>query len=273
LDLLRHPAESLAGRIATLELTPLLAEEIAEPSPQALDRLWIRGGFPDSYLADSDAASDEWRSSFVQSYLEREVPALGPRIPAEALRRLWTMLAHEQGSLLNAARLAAALGISGKTVGRYIDLLVDLLLVRRLQPWTANTGKRLVRSPKTYLRDSGIVHSLLRLLTLDAVLGHPVAGGGWEGFVIENRIAAAPSGTQAWLYRTSAGAEIDLLLEIRSGKRWAIEVKRSLAPSPTKGFHYACEDLRPARRLVIYPGREAFSGPPAWLVDGRNGRV
>lgn len=257
IELLRQSSESLAGRMVTLELTPLLAEEIDGP-PGALDRLWIRGGFPDSFLAGDDLASHEWRLAFIQIYLERDVPALGPRIPAETLRRFWTMLAHEQGSQLNAARLAAGLGVSGQTVARYLDLLVDLLLVRRLPPWSANVGKRLVRSPKVYIRDSGIVHTLLRLPTFDAVLGHPVAGASWEGFVLEQLLAAAPDGAGAWYYRTAAGAEIDLLLEIRPDERWAIEIKRSSAPSVSKGFHIGCDDVRATRRLVVYPGRETF---------------
>lgn len=255
-DLLRQSSETLAGRVATVELTPLLAEEIER---SAHESLWIRGGFPDSFLAPDDVASHEWRLAFIQTYLERDIPALGPRIPAETLRRFWTMLAYEQGSLLNADRIAGALSVSGQTVARYLDLLVDLLLVRRLAPWTANVGKRLVKSPKVYVRDSGVVHALLRLTSLDAVLSHPVAGGSWEGFVIENLLAAAPSGTQAWFYRTSAGAEIDLLLEIRSGELWAIEIKRSSAPSVSKGFLNACDDLKATRRFIIYSGQGAFS--------------
>jgi hypothetical protein len=259
IDLLRQSSESLAGRIATAELTPLLAEEVNGTTTGAVERLWIRGGFPDSFLARDDVASHEWRLAFILTYLERDVPALGPRVPAETLRRFWTMLAHEQGSLLNAARIAGALSVSGQTVVRYLDLLVDLLLVRRLAPWTANIGKRLVRSPKVYVRDSGVVHALLRLPTLDAVLSHPVAGGSWEGFVIENLLAGAPSGSQAWFYRTSAGAEIDLLLEIGSGERWAIEVKRSSAPSVSRGFLIGCDDVKATRRLIIHSGEGAFS--------------
>jgi hypothetical protein len=277
LDLLRQSSESLAGRMAIVELTPLLAEEVVspdadveqpdaaqpgsrrpEPAPRAIDRLWIRGGFPDSYLARDDAASIEWRQAFIRTYLERDVPALGPRIPAETLRRFWTMLAHGQGGLLNAARLAAGLGVSGQTVARYLDLMVDLLLVRRLQPWASNAGKRLVRSPKVYVRDSGVVHALLGLPTLDAVLGHPVVGGSWEGFVIENLLAAAPDGAQAWFYRTAAGAEIDLLIEMPAGERWAIEVKHASAPSASRGFRSGCDDVGATRRLVVYPGEASF---------------
>lgn len=258
MDLLQQSAESLAGRIAYLELTPFTAAEIEALGTPAVDRLWVRGGFPDSFLAADDAASFQWRLAFIQTYLERDIPALGPRVPAETLRRFWQMLAHNQGQMLNAARLAASLGVSGQTVARYLDLLVDLLLVRRLQPWTSNASKRLVRSPKVYVRDSGIVHALLGIPGQEPLLGHPVAGPSWEGFVVENLLSAAPPGAKAWFYRTSAGAEIDLLLELGPKRRWAIEVKRSLSPHPSKGFHLACEDVKPTRRLVVYPGQERY---------------
>jgi len=258
LELLRQSAESLAGRIVYAELGPFDALETGGTA-RARDRLWLRGGFPDSFLARGDAASLEWRQGFVRTYLERDIPQLGPRIPAETLRRFWTMLAHAQGTLLNAARLASGLGLSGQTVMRYVDLLADLLLVRRLEPWSTNIGKRLVRSPKVYVRDSGIVHALLGIGDLETLLSHPVAGPSWEGFAIENLIAAAPPGTRAYFYRTSAGAEIDLLLDLGPGRRWAVEVKRNLAPKPERGFHLACADLRPQRRLIVYPGEERFS--------------
>lgn len=256
-DLLRQSSESLAGRIAYRELVPLLADEVGHS--QSLDNLWLRGGFPDSWLADNDAASMEWRQALIRTYLERDIPQLGPRIPAETLRRFWTMLAHGQGELFNAAKLAGALGLSGQTVARYLDLMTDLLLVRRLAPWQANAGKRLVRSPKVYVRDSGIVHALLGLPTVDAVLGHPVAGQSWEGMVVENLVAAAPEGTTAWFYRTSAGAEMDLVLELPGHRRWAVEIKRAMSPKPSHGFHYAASDLRPAAAWVVYPGTERYS--------------
>ena len=255
IDLLQQSSESLAGRIAYTELPPLLLEETGG---KAADPLWLRGGFPPSFTASNDAASLEWRRNFVRTYLERDIPQLGPRIPTETLRRLWIMLAHDQGGMLNAARLAAALGVSGQTVGRYIDLLCDLLLVRRLTPWASNAGKRMAKSPKVYVRDSGLVHSLLGIATLDDLLAHPVAGMSWEGWVIENLIAAAPAGAEAFCYRTSAGAEIDLVLELRPGKRWAFECKRSLTPTPARGFHEGCKDLKPERKLVIYPGAESY---------------
>ena len=258
IDLLQQSSETLAGRIAYSELTPLLAEEVATKKRGDRDRLWLRGGFPDSFLAADEAASVEWREEFIGTYLERNIPLLGPRIPAETLRRFWTMLAHEQGTLLNAASVAGAIGVSGQTVGRYLDLMVDLLLVRRLPPWSKNAGKRLVRSPKVYVRDSGLVHALLGLRDLDAVLGHPVTGGSWEGFVIENRLAAAPSGTAACFYRTAVGAEIDLVLDLPPKERWAIEIKRSSAPVLSKGFYLGCGDIKATRRMVVHAGEDTF---------------
>lgn len=258
-DLLRQSGETLAGRISYLELGPFDALEV---SPAGLDRLWARGGFPSSFLADNDAASFRWRQDFIRTYLERDVPQFGPRLPAETLRRLWTMLAHNQSELLNAANLARALSIDGKTVARYLDLLVDLLLVRRLPPWHRNEGKRLVRSPKIYVRDSGIAHALLRLGSLEDVLGHPVAGGSWEGMVIESVLAAAPSGSEASFYRTSAGAEVDLVLGLPGNQCWVIEIKRSSAPKLERGFYHACQDLQPQRRFVIYNGVERYPLSP-----------
>lgn len=261
IDLLRQSSESLAGRIRYLELGPLDAGEVGR---DRLDPLWLRGGFPESLLAESDAASLRWRVDFIRAYLERHVPQLGPRIPAETLRRFWTMLAHQQGGLLNAAALARALAVDGKTVAAYLDLLVDLLLVRRLMPWHGNVRKRLVKAPKVYVRDSGLVHALLGIGDHEALLAHPVVGGSWEGLAIESLIAAAPSGTGAHFFRTSAGAEIDLLLELPGhGRPWAIEIKRGLAPKIDRGFHLACESVRPERRLVVYGGVERFP-----LADG-----
>lgn len=253
--LLAQSSESLAGRIAYLELPPLMSTEV--PAEQAL-ALWVRGGFPESFMAASDAASLRWRQQFISTYLERDIPQLGPRIPAETLRRLWTMLAHEQGQLVNAAKLAASLAVSGQTVARYIDLLCDLMLVRRLRPWGLNEGKRLVRTPKVYVRDSGIAHALLGLTDFNDVIGHPVVGGSWEGWVIEHLLAAAPPATQAFFYRSAAGAEIDLVLELPKGQRWAIEIKRSSAPTVSRGFHTAAADLAATARYVVHAGRDSF---------------
>jgi uncharacterized protein len=256
IPLLAQPGETLAGRIAFVELSPFDSTEVGS---SRLDRLWVRGGFPDSFLAPSDTASLRWRRDFVRTYLERDIPQLGPRIPAETLRRLWTMLAHQQGGPLNAAQLSRSLGVSGTTVAHYLDLMVDLLLARRLPPRLANVGKRLVRSPKAYLRDSGLVHGLLGLTDKDAVLGHPVAGGSWEGFVVENAAAVAGPEVETSFYRTSGGAEIDLILGWPNGNEWAIEIKRSLAPKLERGFHSAVADLGPERCFVVYPGEERYS--------------
>lgn len=253
MDLLRQSGESLAGRITYVDLAPFDVLETVS-SGADLTALWVRGGFPDSYLAHDDRQSLDWRKDFIRSYLEREVPLFGPRVPAATLERLWTMLAHAQGALLNASRLAAALMISAQTATRYIDLLTDLLLVRRLRPFHSNLGKRLVKSPKVYIRDSGIVHALLGIPDHNALAGHPAVGASWEGFVLENLLVAAPANPTASFYRTTAGAEIDLVLETPGHGLWAIEIKRGLSPKPGKGFHSACADLQPSRRFVVYSG-------------------
>ncbi len=255
LDLLRQSGETLAGRVAHFELRPLNIREIP---PDARDQLWLRGGLPESFLADDDRTSFEWRFDFVATYLERDIPALGPRIPSETLRRFWTMLAHNQGRTFNAAQLARSLGVKGVTVGRYLDLMVDLLLMRRLPSWSSNVGKHLVKAPKTYLRDSGVCHALLGIESYDSLLGHPVVGGSWEEFVVESILGAAPAHAQWGHYRTRSGAEIDLTLDLGASKLWAIEVKRSSAPSVSRGFHAACDDLRPTRKYVVHAGDESF---------------
>lgn len=255
MELLRQSGESLAGRIAYIELSSL---DIREVGPEDQDRLWARGGFPRAFLADDDEASAVWREQFIRTYLERDVPAHGPRIPAETLRRFWTMLAHGQGGLLNAASLAGSLAVDGKTVAKYLDLMVDLLLVRRLPPFHANVRKRLVKSPKVYVRDSGIVHTLLRLDDEESVLGHPVAGMSWEGFALETLIRAAPDRTRASFYRTATGVEIDLILELPRNRLWAIEFKRGLAPKVNRGLWTAVEDLEPDRTFVVYSGDERY---------------
>lgn len=255
LDLLQQAGESLAGRIAYRELTPFNAQEL--PASEHA-RLWLRGGFPESYLARNTAVSFRWRQDFIRTYVERDIPLFGGRVGSEALRRLWGMLAHQQGALVNASVLARSLGLDTRTVNRYLDLLVELFLVRRLQPWHANLGKRLTKSPKLYVRDSGVLHALLGLPDEETLLGHPAVGASWEGFVLENLITAAGPHVSAHFYRTSSGAEIDLLLHWPSGELWAIEVKRSLSPKVERGFHSACEDLQPTRKLLVYPGDEPF---------------
>ena len=255
IELLQQSSESLAGRIAYLELDGLNILEIA---PDQLNILWNRGGFPDSFLSKNDQESMIWRENFIRTYIERDIPALGPRIPAETLRRFWTMLAHNQGGLLNAAMLAKNLAVDGKTISRYLDLMVDLLLIRRLMPFHANIGKRLVKSPKIYVRDHGILHTLLNLPDLENVLSHPIVGTSWEGFIIENLLSACQNTIKPYFYRTSSGAEIDLILEVPGGKIWAIEIKRGLSPKLEKGFHFAYEDLKPEKAFVVYSGQERY---------------
>lgn len=255
LDLLKQSGESLAGRITYLELAPFNVLEMRDlPS----DELWLRGGFPDSLLAPDAARSLRWRQDFIRTYLERDIPQFGPRIAAETLRRFWGMLAHHQGGLLNTAQFARNLGVDAKTAAGYLDLLVDLLIVRRLPAWHANIGKRLVKSPKVYVRDSGLAHALLAIADKETLLAHPVVGKSWECFVIENLLVNAGDKVQGYFYRTSGGAEIDLLLAWPDGGLWAVEIKRSLNPKVERGFHAACEDLAPVRKFVVYPGQERY---------------
>ena len=258
-DLLRQSGESLAGRIEYVPLNPFDVLDVS-PEVASTTELWVRGGFPDSLLAASGDDSLIFRRNLIRTYLERDISEFtGRRIPAETLERLWTMLAHGQGALLNASKLAASLMVSSPTVAGYIDLLVDLLLVRRLRPFYSSTGKRLVKSPKIYIRDSGLVHALLGLDSHNALIGHPVAGASWEGFVIENLLAAAPPGTAAHFYRTQAGAEIDLVLELPGESApWAIEVKLGLTPSIGRGFYNACEDIAPQRAFIVYSGDDRY---------------
>lgn len=257
LDLVQQASETLAGRVAYVEMGPVTAEEAGRVGIDK-EALWLRGGFPESLTARSDSQSFSWRQSFIRSYLERDVPMFAPRMPAATIGRLWTMLANAQGTMLNQARLAQGLGVSAPTIGKYVDLLADLMLVRRLQPWSGNLGKRIVRSPKIYIRDSGLTHALLEIGTLDQLLGHPVAGPSWEGFVIETLIHAAGPSAIPLFYRTADGTEADLVLE-RGGKPLAaIEIKRSSAPKIGHGFTIACDDLGVAHRLVISSGEETY---------------
>jgi len=256
IDLMRQ-TETLAGRIEYVDLGPLNALEVADTV--GIETLWLRGGFPRSFLAADAETSFLRRQNFIRTYLERDIPLFGPRIPAETLSRLWTMLAHNQGTLLNLSQLARNLTVSAPTVAGYIDLLVDLLLLRRLPPYLANVGKRLVKSPRTYVRDSGLVHALLGIETLDELLGHPVVGASWEGFVIESLLAAAPARTRASFYRTARGAEMDLVLELGAKHgTWAVEIKRGLAAKTEKGFTVALEDIQPHRAFVVYGGEDRY---------------
>jgi len=257
LDLIERSGETLAGRIRVRELTGVGIDEFADN-----EALWLRGGFPDSLLASSDAASLRWREDLIESYLVREVPMFAPRLPANTIERLWVMLGHMQGGIVNRSRLAEALGVSGNAVSRYLDLLEDLHLVRLLPPWSGNIGKRLVRSPKVYIRDSGLVHALLGLSTMDDLLGHPVVGGSFEGWVIE-QIAPRQGSASLMYYRTQAGAEVDLVIERGGRVDTVIEIKRTSAPTMSRGFRSALEDLKPRRAFVVYPGTDRFPLTPA----------
>lgn len=258
IDLMRQSGESLAGRIEYVHLAPLNALEASTHERFDQETLWLRGGFPDSYLAADDEDSYVYRRNFIRTYLERDVPQFGPRIPAATLERLWTMLAHNQGQLLNASRLAASLSVTAPTVSGYIDLLCDLLLVRRLPPLLTNTQKRLVKSPRVYIRDSGLTHALLGIESYNQLLGHPVTGASWEAFVIENILTVVSDTAKPSFYRTAAGAEMDLVLHLPRNKRWAIEIKRGLEPKPGKGFFQARDDLAPESSFVVYAGTDRY---------------
>lgn len=255
MDLLRQSGESLAGRVAYCELHPIGVSEVHESEYLSL---WCRGGFPESFLASRDGSSLDWRLDFIRTYLERDIPQFGPRIPAETLRRFWTMLAHNQGQTFNASAYARSLDVKSVTTARYLDLMVDLLLVRRLPAWTSNMGRRLIKAPKIYFRDSGICHALLGIADPEALLAHPVAGSSWEGFVIENLLSSAPKRSSFGFYRTAGGAEVDLVIETPPRDLWAIEIKRSRAPTVSRGFHSACEDLQPKEKFVVHAGDESF---------------
>lgn len=257
LELMQQSSETLAGRVAYIDMAAVDATEAAEADIPAAT-LWVRGGFPDSVLASDDAHSLTWRRDFIRSYLERDVPMFAPRMPSETVGRLWTMLAHQQGGLLNQARLASSLGVSAPTLNRYVDLMVDMCLVRRLTPWGNNAGKRLVKAPKVYVRDSGLVHALLDLETENDVLGHPVAGPSYEGFALETLVQCAGTRFTPSFYRTHEGAEIDLVLARGGQAVMAVEIKRSSAPALDRGFAVACDDLGVESRWVVYPGQERY---------------
>lgn len=258
MDLLKQSSESLAGRISYIEMNGLSLLEVNNDQGSNLQKLWLRGGFPESYLAADDGLAMSWLESLIRTYLERDIPQMGFRIPTTRLRRLWTMLAHLQGETVNFASLASNLEVDGKTISHYIDILVDLLLVHRLEPWHVNVKKRLVKSPRFYIKDSGILHRLLGILDHNALLSNPVFGKSFEGFAIENILSVVPSGTESYFYRTAAGAEIDLVLKISSEELWAIEIKSGVAPKIKSGFYQACEDIKATQRYVVYGGDDEF---------------
>jgi uncharacterized protein len=269
-DLIQHSSETLAGRIRFLELSPfsVLEAHQAEPAAFDLEKLWLRGGFPDSYLATDDDESWRWRSDFISSYIERDIPVMGPQIAATTMRRLWSMLAHGNAQQVNYSKLGGSLGVSYKTIKSYIDTLTDFYMVRQIQPWAGNTKKRLIKAPKIYLRDSGLAHRFLNITDFESLLGHPAIGASWEGFVLENILNQLSDKWRYSYYRTTAQAEVDLVLEGPNNEVWAVEVKRSLTPKVTKGFHYACDDIQATRKYVIYSGNERFPLPNEVEVIG-----
>ena len=254
-EMIRQSSETLAGRIRYLELTPFLLNEVVDDGD--LETYWLKGGFPLSWIAPDEVASFEWRLDFIRDFLERDIPMLQSRIPAERIRRFWTMLAHIHGQLLNMASLAGALGVQGPTIRSYIDLLEGAFMVRRLVPYAANLKKRLVKSPKLYIRDSGVLHTLLNIPDRNSLLGHPIYGTSWEGFCLENILARCKRTVQASFFRTVRGAEIDLILE-QGRSRVAVEFKSSSAAKPQRGFWTALKDLSIERAWIIAPIQEGY---------------
>lgn len=255
--LLRQSSESLAGRVGYLELTPLLVEEV-NADPAGLQKLWLRGGFPLSYTAPDDAHSSIWREDFIATFLQRDLPQLGVSVPAETLSRFWRMLAHLHGQLFNASQIGGSLGgLAHTTVARYLDIMMDTMMVRRLEPHFVNIGKRLVKAPKVYLRDSGLLHSLLNVRDVADLQGHPVTGASWEGFVLEQIFAQAPKGADITFYRTATGAELDVLVSVGQ-RRIGFEIKFSVAPKPARGFWQAIQDVAVERAYVVAPVENSY---------------
>jgi predicted AAA+ superfamily ATPase len=259
-DLLQQSSETLAGRIRYLELSPFSALEVHATDPLGFnpEKLWFRGGFPNSYLAATNDESWDWRNDFISSYVERDIPLMGPQIPATRMKKFWTMLAHYHGQQVVFSDLGKSLEVSHTTIKTYLDILTDFYMVRQIQPWSGNTKKRLVKSPKIYLRDTGLLHKLLNISDFDSLLGNPILGASWEGFVAENIIVSLSNKWQYSYYRTTTQTEIDLVLEGPNKEVWAVEIKRSSAPVLKKGFHSACEDIEATRKFIVYSGTERF---------------
>jgi hypothetical protein len=258
MDLMRQSSESLAGRIGYIEMSGLNLTEI-DRTQKNRQTLWLRGGFPDSYLAADDDVAMDWLENLIRTYLERDIPQMGFRVPAARLRRLWTMLAHLQGETINYSKLASNLEVDAKTVSHYIDILTDLLLVRRLEPWHPNVRKRLVKSPRYYVRDSGILHRLLAINSHDTLLSNPVLGKSWEGFAVENILSVLPGRTESYFYRTAAGAEVDLVIKMPSSEIWAIEIKYGIAPKIGKHYSQTCDDVGATHKYILYGGEDEFA--------------
>ncbi len=271
-DLIRQASESLAGRIVYHELNPLCLREL-DGRKSTIGKLWCRGGYPPSYLADSDNTSLIWREAFIRTYLERDLPQLGVRVPAAQLRRFWQMMAHNQGQLWNASKIAASMGVSAPAIRRYLDILQDTFIVRQLLPYQVNIKKRLVKSPKVYIRDTGLLHSLLNIMDEKILLGHPYAGSSFEGFIIEQISNSIPSSWQIYFYRTNAGNEMDLVVIPANRKPIGLEIKLTKSPSLSKGFKQALDDLECEKGYVIcmtdkaYPLNKQVSTLPVHSLD------
>lgn len=257
MDLLRQSSESLAGRISYIEMSGFNMLEVSteKDHPQ---KLWFRGGFPNSYQANEDAIAMDWLEDLIRTYLERDVPQMGFRVPATRLRRLWTMLAHLQGEPVNYSRLASNLEVDSKTAAYYTEILTDLLLVRRLEPWYANVKKRLVKSPRHYVRDSGVLHRLLGIDNYNVLLSNPILGKSWEGFVIENIHSVLPRRSETYFYRTAAGAEIDLVIKMPFSEVLAVEIKHGTIPKLNKNFSQTSKDVGASKKYVVYGGEDEF---------------
>lgn len=253
-DLIRDAAETLAGRVAFVYLSGF---DVTEVGAEQAEALWQRGGFPRSFLAADDAASYAWRQNFIETFLSRDAARFGITLPPEQLRRFWTMLAHLHGGVLNAAELGRAISVDQKTASRYVDILAGAFLVRRLPPWFENTGKRVVKAPKLYVRDSGLLHALLGLRSVAEVLSHPRFGASWEGFALEHVIGLLAAERDAYFWATHGGAELDLLV-VRGGRRYGFEFKFADAPGTAKSMRVALTDLKLATLMVVYPGRRTF---------------
>lgn len=269
-DLLQKSSESLAGRIRYMELTPFNLTELndAEKEGFNLERLWLRGGFPDSYLAPTEEESADWRSDFLATYVERDIPNMGIGVSANQLKRFWKMLAHYHGSQINLSEFGRSLEVSHTTIRNYLDLLTDFYMVRQLTPWSGNVKKRLVKIPKVYIRDSGILHSLVQLPTIEAIFSHPLIGASWEGFVVENIINQLDNRWDYSYYRTATQAEIDLVLHTPDNEIWAVEIKRTAAPKLTRGFYDACKDVKATHKYVIIANQDRYPLPHGVEVMG-----
>jgi predicted AAA+ superfamily ATPase len=259
-ELLQKSSESLAGRIRYLELTPFTTSELyqAEGDPFDLEKKWLRGGFPDSYLASSNQDSWLWRSDFISTYMERDLPSMGVNIAPPILKRFWKMLAHYNGNQINHSELGRSLVLSHTTIKSHLDVLTDFYMVRQLSPWSGNIKKRLVKTPKIYLRDSGILHSLLGLSNIEAILSHPAMGASWEGFVIESILNILNNQWTYSYYRTATQIEIDLVLQTPQQEVWAIEIKKSTAPKLGRGFFEACNDIKATHKFIVNANNESY---------------